>query len=196
MKHACGSFLLELLRLPPFARSLTSVEQQIVTASPAGTLAQLAFQAECVELFSELVQVLGLPRSLGQIYGLLFASAKPLSFTDIVEQLGISKGSASQGLRALREVGAILPAIATDERREQFVPETELRKLIAGFLRGSIKPHLRSGAKRLDNFKNRHARALAAERVEGRLLLARLGKLQKWHKRAVAALPLISKFLD
>ena len=29
-----------------------------------------AFQSECVEQFAALAQVLGLPRSLGQIYGL------------------------------------------------------------------------------------------------------------------------------
>jgi hypothetical protein len=54
-----------------------------------------------------LVQVLGVPKSVGQIYGLLYASLEPLSFSDIVERLEISKGSASQGLQLLRSLGAI-----------------------------------------------------------------------------------------
>jgi DNA-binding transcriptional regulator GbsR (MarR family) len=148
-----------------------------------------------VEQFAALAQVLGLPRSLGQIYGLLFASARPLSFTDIVEQLGVSKGSVSQGLNALREVGAIVPVAAQDRRREHFSPETELRKLIAGFLHGSIQPQLRAGVKRLERFKARHGSALAKEGEAGRLVLGRLGKLQKWYRRAGAVLPVISKFL-
>jgi DNA-binding MarR family transcriptional regulator len=166
------------------------------TESPAFTRAQKAFQVECVELFARLVQVLGLPRSIGQIYGMLYASPLPLSFSDIVQQLGISKGSASQGLRALREVGAIRPAPSTDDLREHFVPETELRKLIAGFLNGSIKPHLRSGTKRLGEFKTRHAVALAADGAEGRLLLTRLGKLHSWHRKGSAVLPIISKLVS
>ncbi len=65
------------------------------------------FQSECIELFAEVVYALGLPRSIGQIYGLLYASPAPLSFSDIVERLEISKGSASQGLQLLRSLGAI-----------------------------------------------------------------------------------------
>jgi hypothetical protein len=65
------------------------------------------FQSECIELFAEVVYALGLPRSIGQIYGLLYASPLPLSFSDIVERLDISKGSASQGLQLLRTLGAI-----------------------------------------------------------------------------------------
>lgn len=139
--------------------------------------------------------MLGLPRSLGQIYGLLFGSARPLSFADIVERLEISKGSASQGLRTLREVGAITPVAASIERREHYMPETELRKLIAGILHGSIKPHLRLGTKRLGVFKDRYAAALAADGAEGRVLLERLGKLHGWHRKGAAVLPFISKFL-
>jgi hypothetical protein len=60
-----------------------------------------------VELFADIVSALGIPKSIGQIYGLLYASATPLSFSDIVERLEISKGSVSQGLQLLRSLGAI-----------------------------------------------------------------------------------------
>jgi hypothetical protein len=61
------------------------------------------------------VQVFGVPKSVGQIYGLLYASPEPLSFSDIVERLEISKGSASQGLQLLRSLGAINVADAKQE---------------------------------------------------------------------------------
>lgn len=72
------------------------------------------FEGECVELFAEVVQVFGVPRSVGQIYGLLFASPDPLSFSDIVARLEISKGSASQGLQLLRSLGAVRTVAAQD----------------------------------------------------------------------------------
>jgi hypothetical protein len=66
-----------------------------------------AFETECVLFFAEVMQVFGVPKSVGQIYGLLYASPEPLSFSDIVVRLEISKGSASQGLQLLRTLGAI-----------------------------------------------------------------------------------------
>ena len=73
--------------------------------SPSPSLS--LFTRECAAFFSEAVQVFGVPKSVGQIYGLLYASPEPLSFSDIVERLDISKGSASQGLQLLRSLGAI-----------------------------------------------------------------------------------------
>lgn len=69
-----------------------------------------AFEAEVVAVFADLVVLLGLPKSMGEIYGLVFASAEPPSFGDIEQKLGLSKGSVSQGLRSLRELGAIREA--------------------------------------------------------------------------------------
>lgn len=90
-------------------------------AQPAGDgprpPASSRFETECAAFFSEAVQVFGVPKSVGQIYGLLFASPEPLSFSDIVERLDISKGSASQGLQLLRSLGAINVAVAKQPER-------------------------------------------------------------------------------
>ena len=68
-------------------------------------------------VFADLVVLLGLPKSMGEIYGFIFASAEPPTFADIEQKLDLSKGSVSQGLRALRELGAIKEAGATDGGR-------------------------------------------------------------------------------
>ncbi|MEM6279416.1 MAG: hypothetical protein AAF733_08065, partial [Verrucomicrobiota bacterium] len=64
----------------------------------------LQIEEEIIDYFVSFVQMLGLPKSVGQIYGTLFASPEPLVMDDIVERLGISKGSASQGLSLLRSL--------------------------------------------------------------------------------------------
>lgn len=88
---------------------------------PAGRLVSRLgdnrFETECATFFSEVVQVFGVPKSIGQIYGLLYASPEPLSFSDIVVRLKISKGSASQGLQLLRSLGAI--NVAGAKRKEK-----------------------------------------------------------------------------
>src|ERR1051325_10337814 len=78
-------------------------------------------ERDFVGIFVGLAGALGLPRSYGEIYGVLYASPRALSFTDLQGKLGLSKGSISQGLKALREVGAVRSAEGDDPRREHFV---------------------------------------------------------------------------
>lgn len=153
------------------------------------------FENDIIALFVDMAGMFGLPRSYGEIYGLLYASMRPLSFTDIQERLDLSKGSVSQGLRALRDVGAIRPSEGSDDRREHFIAETELRTLISGFLKESILPQLQRGSARVEGMKASHRAVLATKNGEGRLLQSRLEKLHSWHRKGGALLPLIAKFL-
>ena len=61
---------------------------------PAARLSPL--ETEIIDFFVQLSRLLGQPRSLAEIYGLLFISARPLAMDDLIECLQLSKGSASQ----------------------------------------------------------------------------------------------------
>ena len=78
-------------------------------------------ETQVIQFFVDGVKVLGLPRSIGEIYGLLFISPDPLALDDLVERLGISKGSASQGLRALKTLGAVKEIEVEGSRRSGYV---------------------------------------------------------------------------
>ena len=150
-----------------------------------------AFERECEELFVDVVTVFGAPRSVGQIYGVLFASQQPLSFTDIVERLEISKGSASQGLKLLRSLGAIRPASIENDRREYFVAELGLRRLVDGALRERIAPLVTTASSRIDRL-----RKLARTGVPPTPFLSdQVEQLEIWRRRLKVALPLLSAFL-
>ncbi|MGB1127957.1 MAG: GbsR/MarR family transcriptional regulator, partial [Opitutales bacterium] len=69
------------------------------------TLAE--WESATIEVFVRAVDLIGFPRSVGEIYGLLFCAQEPVSFDDLVERLKISKGSVSQGLKLLRQLGAV-----------------------------------------------------------------------------------------
>ena len=71
-----------------------------------------------------------------------------------MELLQISKGSASQGLRALKQLGAVNLVFERDDRKERFHAEIRLRKLVSGFLREQGEPHLDKGLARLKNLGN------------------------------------------
>ena len=102
-----------------------------------------------IDLFLNAANSFGLPKSYGQIYGLLFCRDQSLAMDDVMKLLQISKGSASQGLRALRQLGAISSVFEPGDRKERFVAEIRLRKLVGGFLREQADPHLDKGVGRL-----------------------------------------------
>ena len=149
-------------------------------------------QREIVELCADAVQQLGLPRSIGQIFGAVYGSPRPLAFADVVALLGISNGSASQGLRFLRELGALRAVDDPEGRRELFVPEMELRKLLGGLLKHRFQEPLEAGARRLDALDER---LIAEEAGDREFLKQRIASLRTWHRKALHALPLLQMFL-
>jgi DNA-binding transcriptional regulator GbsR (MarR family) len=144
-----------------------------------------------IERFVDLAQMLGIPKSVGQIYGLLFCSPAPLTFNDIVEQLNISKGSASQGLRLLRDLGAVHLVYKTGERKDLYQAETGLRELAHGFLRNQIVPRLKDGDQKLEYILRESERNQTASPH----LTARLKQLREWHRKFQKLLPWVSLVL-
>ncbi|YCM42422.1 hypothetical protein V2O64_14015 [Verrucomicrobiaceae bacterium 227] len=151
------------------------------------------FEAQVVDFFCDGVKLLGLPRSIGEIYGILFVSPEPLSLDDLVERLGISKGSASQGLRMLKSLGAVREVDAIVGRRSYYEPDVELKQLVGGFIKEQVRPHLSSGDEKLAKLKKMVAEMPGDARSD--FYTGRLSRLGRWTKRARIVLPLIQKFL-
>src|SRR5258706_8277384 len=100
------------------------------TAVVTGHVAEVsAVEREVIAHFVDISRALGQPRSYAEIYGLLFISHQPLAMDDLCERLQISKGSASQGLKFLREIGAVRVVEIEDDRRTHYEAVAELRRL-------------------------------------------------------------------
>ncbi|MEM0897774.1 MAG: hypothetical protein AAGJ79_12930 [Verrucomicrobiota bacterium] len=164
---------------------------------PAGTaeensLALNDIEISVIDLFVRGVQVLGLQKSVGQIYGLLFISPEPLSLDDIVDRLGISKGSASQGLKILKGLGAVTTKYLPGERRDHYVAQAELKVLVSGFVSGELMPHLESGQDRLAVLLEE----CKSDESEGaKFRKERVERLRRWHGRSSKLLKTIDRFL-
>ena len=145
------------------------------------------WEVAVVDLFLNAVQSVGLPKSLGQIYGLLFCRDHPLAMDEVMKLLGISKGSASQGLRSLRQLGAISSVYAPGDRKERFLAEIRLRKLVAGFLKEQADPHMEKGISRLEHLR----KLLSAEEGEEskKRGVRREEILSGWHRQMSRLLP-------
>ena len=151
-----------------------------LASAPAPT-ALTPLEAEAVELFVGLSQVVGLPKSVGQIYGLLYISHVLLSLDAVAARLDISKGSASQGLKFLRSTGAVRISAENGSRCDRYEAEVGLRALVTGFLKEQIEPHLDSGEDRLARLKRLAASASAEQRTH---VVQRVKQLENWHHRA------------
>ena len=150
-------------------------------------------ERQVVAVFVDGVRVLGLPRSIGEIYGLLFVSQTPLSLDDLVCRLSISKGSASQGLRMLKSLGAVREAEYGAERRTYYEPAIELKRLAGGFIREQVRPHLESGKTKINKLAE-NARDID-DPVRREFLSERVERLETWMRSGGRVLPMLQKLL-
>lgn len=150
-------------------------------------------ERQVVSVFVDGVRVLGLPRSIGEIYGLLFISESSLSLDDLVLRLGISKGSASQGLRMLKSLGAVREVDGGGERRTYYEPAIELKRLAGGFIREQVRPHLESGKHKI-NVLTATANDIE-DPARRRFLNERLERLETWITSSGRILPVLQKIL-
>ncbi len=170
--------------MTPKARDL--LQKQERSASVVG------FEEAVVEFFVDAADLLGVPKSVAVLYGIVFASSQPLSFADIEARVTLSKGSISQGLRVLREMGAIKEVPAPADRSELFTPDLEMRRLIQRFLEQRLQKQLDAGKSRLGDLQ----RALPdLEKSHAETLRSRIEQLQSWHEKARALLPIARTFL-
>lgn len=158
---------------------------KIPSEEGVGTLDE--FQLEAIALFVRAAAMLSLPRSVAQIYGLLFTTADPLSLDEITLRLGISRGSAFDGLRWLRDLGAVESVFLPGVRKEHFRAEFQLRKLATGFLRNQIQPHVDNGTEHLKRLKE----TIDPGSRDAAFYRHRLKQINGWHRFLSQSLPVI-----
>lgn len=151
-----------------------------------------ALEVEIIDLFVQFSHILGQPKSVAEIYGLLFTAARPLSMEHIMERLHMSKGSTSQGLRFLRNLGAVKPVYMPGQRAAHFEAVAQLRNLATRFLRDQILAHLDGS---LDRVERMAALVQDLPPDERELVRTRVGMLESWGKKTRKVLPVVLKIL-
>ena len=147
---------------------------------------------EAIEMFISFLKLIGLPKSVGEIYGLLFVATRPLSMEDLMGKLQISLGAASQGLKLLRSVGAVKVVYAPGERRDHYVADLELSKFATAFIKEELQPKLERALQRIERME-----ALAEEMDPDarRAAFHRIDRLKHWMQRGQKLLPWALKVL-
>ncbi len=162
--------------------------------SPSPGFALSSLEVGVIDFFVSAVKVLGMPKSIGEIYGLLFVSHEALPLDALCQRLNMSKGSASQGLKLLRAFGAVRATYQPGDRRDHFTAEVELKRLVAGFMREQIQPRLTHGEERLTRLLSLGSEL--SDQASGQFQCQRLRKLERWSQRSREVLPLLSGMLE
>ena len=150
-------------------------------------------ELEAIDYFVRLMSLLGMPRSVGEIYGLLYFSTEPMPMDMIAARLGISIGSASQGLRTLRSLKAVKVSYVLGDRRDHYLAESEFRHLLSTFIKEEIMPHLESGKARIDRMEEILGRD--GEDYDEAFCRLRIEKLKRLQKASFRLLPTLAGLL-
>lgn len=151
-----------------------------------------SLELESINFFVRMMSILGFPRSVGEIYGLLYFTPNPLTMEQIAKRLGISIGSASQGLKSLRSLKAVRTNYIPGDRRDHYLAESEFRRLFSTFIKDEILPHLESAKNRIAVMEQEMTK-VEPEQLE--FLKIRIEKLKKLTNTSTRLLPILTGLL-
>ena len=143
-------------------------------------------ELELADFFVRMAGILGVPRSVAEIYALLYISAEALDFDHIQGRLGMSKGSVSQGLKFLRDHEMVLSVKHPGSRRPRWQPTPSLAASLVALLRSQVLPALERAQPSLQRVLT-EAEARGADAA----VIERLNRLSRWNSRALELAPLL-----
>lgn len=96
-------------------------------------------------------QALGAGRVVGQIYAYLYFSESARTLDDMKEALGISKGSASMGVRQLEQWGAVQRVWVKGDRKDYYTANDYFGSIVRNIMVDAMGKRMSSLSKMLDD---------------------------------------------
>jgi DNA-binding transcriptional regulator GbsR (MarR family) len=88
-----------------------------------------------VQGMSRISHFWGFPKAMGAIFGAVYLSPGAISLDELVQQVGVTKGSVSTNIRTLERLGMVHKQIQVGDRKDYYVAETDFWKIVRGVLR-------------------------------------------------------------
>jgi DNA-binding transcriptional regulator GbsR (MarR family) len=108
-----------------------------------------------VQEAGNMTQSLGLGRVVGQIYAYLYFSSEPRNLGELQRALGISKGSASMGVRQLEQWNAVHQVWVRGDRRDYYAADDWFGGIIKRILMDAVGQRLNGFSAVLDDADRR-----------------------------------------
>lgn len=163
-----------------------------VEAGSARDEALSELEVEAIEMFINFLRLIGLPKSVGEIYGLLFVAPQPMAMDEIMGRLNISLGAASQGLKLLRSFGAVRVTYQPGDRRDHYVADLELSKFATAFIKDELQPRMETARERIGRMEAALPDLPPDERSSTK---ERIERLKHWLDKGQQILPWIIRFM-
>jgi DNA-binding transcriptional regulator GbsR (MarR family) len=132
---------------------------------------------EFTEIAGQLSARLGLSRTVGQLYALLFLSGEPLCLDYMVERLKISKGSASTNIRELEKWGAVRKVWVKGSRKDFYEANPDTLRIVINRFKMGIQQRVNEMSEGINRFKK------IISEIEDRLTLEEKKKAQLYKEK-------------
>lgn len=150
-------------------------------------------ELDIIQMVVDFGRIIGLPRSVCEIYGLLISALQPVAMEEICSRLSLSLGSVSQGLKLLKELGAVRTVYLRGKRRDFYQAEFNFRQIVTRYLIERIQPTLESAEARFVAIDEYIVELPDASRKE---FSERMELIRKLNRRAKQVIPTVSKLLS
>jgi len=170
---------------------------KLATEAPKASLEEdgstlSGLEVEAIEMFINFLRLIGLPKSVGEIYGLLFVAPRPMAMDEIIDRLEISLGAASQGLKLLRSFGAVRVVYERGDRRDHYVADLELSRFATAFIKDELQPRIDMAVERIKRMEDALGDLPAKERKATK---ERIERLKHWLDKGQKMIPWVIRFM-
>jgi DNA-binding transcriptional regulator GbsR (MarR family) len=132
-----------------------------------------------MEAMGRITSFWGFSKIMGQLYGLLYLSPKPLTLDEMAESLSISKGNVSINIRALERWNMVKTVWVKGDRKDYYEAETDFWKIVKGVLREREKKEFDLALDSVSKLLKKTEEAQkASKNVETAFAIDRLKKLE------------------
>jgi len=134
-----------------------------------------------IQDLGSMTQSLGIGRVVGQIYAFLYFSPVPRNLSDMQAALGISKGSASTGVRQLDQWSAVRKVWIKGDRKDYYEANDWLGKIMKNAISDMVGAKLTAYASLLQEVETN---ALGVSNDgQGEFIGGRIEHLRQFHSR-------------
>src|SRR5579859_498382 len=147
----------------------------------------VAARRKFIEAGGNTTQSFGFGRILGQLFALLYLSAKPLCLDDIARELGVSKASVSTTVRQLAQWAAVRRVWVKGDRKDYYEAETDFGAMLRHGLLTTFRKKLETAGTQIGNVESTLQRAMEkiddGEREEMQVVAERLERAKNFHNK-------------
>ena len=143
----------------------------------------------------EVAESFSLNRVVGQLYALLYINPDSVSLDTMAEKLRLSKGSVSVNIRILEEWGAARKVWVQGTRKDYYVADPDILKVVSGRLREGMSKRLSLSKSRIERL-NSELKGKNGDAGNGKhdFYRDRIRKIEELHEIAEWALKILPKF--